>query len=140
MEIKKRPLNIGETFCCSMKKAKETFKDTNIFLNFAYVGRHFSTFAESPDGYYWHRNVKGRVICSMQTFSGQERPLLCFHVLNEKNFPVELKDEFEQKYLPEFYRLYQTLLNDQSLITTHKLMLVEFIDGKLKLHETVLKW
>ena len=140
MEIKKRPLNKGETFCCSMKKAKEVFRDTKIYLNFAYLGRHHSTFAETPDGYYWARNVKGRVISEMQTSSGRERPILSFYVLKETNFPAELRDEFEQKYLPEFYRLYQELLSDQSLKITTKLMLVEYFDGQLKLHETTLHW
>ena len=140
MDIKTRPLNKGETFCCSFKKAKEIFKDTEVFLNFAYTGRHFSTFAETPDGYYWARNVKGKVICEMLTSSGKERPILSFYVLKEKNFSDELKDEFEQKCLPEFYRLYKELLNDHVLAQNTKMMLVEFFDGKLKLHETTLQW
>ncbi len=136
MEVNVRPLNKGETFCCSVKKVKELFKETSVHLNFAYLGRDFATFAETPDRYYWTRNVKGKIIVSIQMHSRQEKPILSFYVLKERDFPVELKNEFEQKYLPEFYRLYIELFNDKSLTSTTKFMLVEYIDGKLKLHET----
>jgi len=140
LEVKTKPLNAGETFCCSMKKAKELFNGTAVFLNFAYLGRDFATFAETPDRYYWKKSVKGRIIVSAQMRSREERPIISFYVLREKDFSAELKAEFEQKYLPEYYRLYQELLNDQSLTITTKLMLVELFDGKLKLHETTLRW
>lgn len=140
MEIKKRPLNTGETFCCSMKEAKEVFKDTAVFLDFAYLGRDYGTFARTPDRYYLQRKVTGRIVAHMNMYSKDKRPIIGFYVLKEKDFPSELRTEFEQKYLPEFYRLYNELFDDQSLISTTKQMMVELVDGKLKLHETVLPW
>ena len=75
MEVKVRPLNRGETFCCSVKTAKEMFKNTDIYLDFAYLGRNYRTWAETPDAYYWKRNVKGRILATMQTRSGEARPI-----------------------------------------------------------------
>jgi len=140
MEIHCRPLNSGEMFCCSAKKAKDIFKDTEIHIDFAYLGRDFSTFAETPDAYYCKRCVKGRVIASLFMQSNNKKAILSFYVLKESMFSYELKKEFEQVHLPEFYRLYQNLINDHTLSRSNVLMLVELIDGKLKLHETALKW
>ena len=52
MELKVGRLNNGEMFCCSGKKAKDLFKDTEIHLNFAFYGRIYGTFAETKAGYY----------------------------------------------------------------------------------------
>ena len=52
MKINARPLNEGETFVCSMKKAKEMFKNTDVHLNFAYYTRDYGTFAETQDRYF----------------------------------------------------------------------------------------
>ena len=140
MEVKVRPLNRGETFSCSVKTAKEMFKNTDVYLNFAYLGRDYRTWAETPDAYYWKRNVNGRIIAKMQTRSGEARPILCFFVVKESAFPLECKIEFEQKYLPEFYRLYETMFHEDSRCRNTKLMITEYIDNKLKLHETSLHW
>ena len=140
MKVKVRPLNEGETFCCSLRKAKEVFRNTDVYLDFSYLGRDYSTWAETPDAYFWKRNVKGRIVASMLTHSGTESPILSFYVVKEDIFPIECKMEFEQKYLPEFYRLYETMLNENGSIINTKLMIVEYIENKLKLHETSLDW
>ena len=44
MQVRVRPLNKGEVFCCSLSAAKKVFKDTGITLNFAYYGRNYSAF------------------------------------------------------------------------------------------------
>ena len=43
MKVKVRPLNEGETFCCSIRKAKEVFRNTDVYLDFSYLGRDYST-------------------------------------------------------------------------------------------------
>ena len=138
MKINARPLNEGETFVCSMKKAKEMFKNTDVHLNFAYYTRDYGTFAETQDRYFVKKNITGRVVASMYMHSGYKSPILSFYVIGKNNFCDELRVEFEQKYLPEFYKLYQTMLKDDGLIINTKLMLVEYVNNELKLHETVL--
>lgn len=140
MQVKVRPLNAGETFCCSIKKAKAVFRDTNVYLNFAFFGRDFGTFARTADRFYCERNVRGIVVSNMHIYSRSERPMLSFYALREKDFPEERKREFEQKYLPKYYTLYQEMLYDWSLIRVFKFMLVEWINGELKLHEQILKY
>jgi len=104
MKVKTRPLNNGETFACSIKKAKDTFKDTPIYLSFAYLGRDFSTFEETPDWYFYKKNIRGRVLSSMQMSENYPEPILGFYVIKEKLWGSELQDEYENKLLPAYLR------------------------------------
>ena len=78
MKIDSRPLNKGETFCCSMRAAKELFRNYNITLNFSYLGRDFGTFAETPDRYYVERNVKGRIVSSLYMRTNDKNAILSY--------------------------------------------------------------
>ena len=134
MELKVGWLNKGEMFCCSVKKAKDLFKDTEIHLNFACYGRVYSTFAETKEGYYLKNNIKSRVISSMYMLPGAAQTILAFYVVKRKSFPEDLKTEFEQVYLPKYYEIYNEMLNANKFEKT-RMVLVEHIDGKLKLHD-----
>ena len=135
MEIKTRPLNTGETFACSFKKAKDVFKNTKVVLNFAYTGRDYGAFANTPSASYLKRNIKGRVIAFMCLYPSKERGMLCFFVIKKHDFNEPLKLDFEENFLPLFYDFYKKLSSDLSLNTVSEVMLVELIGGKLKLHQ-----
>lgn len=139
MKVYVRPLNKGETFCCSVKEVKEIFKDTEAILHFAFFGRNYSTFAETPDGYYLKNKIKGYVIAASQMEARRKNPIIGFYVLRNNMFSIEMKKEFSQKYLPEFYNLYQEMQNVKGMQEITKLILVELLDGKLILHKTVLR-
>ncbi len=138
MTIKSMPLNKGEVCCCSKKAAKDIFADTDVILDFGC--RNYSTFAHTPDAYYRMRNIKGRVLVSFYMTERYPNPMIHFHVIPVKeNFSEELRKEAEEIYLPAFKRLYQKMKAFQNPIDfplTHtKVMLLELLDGKLKLHE-----
>jgi len=135
MKVSVRPLNKGETFCCSIKRAKELFKETPMHLNFSYYGRDFCAFAESPSWYFYKKRVRGRVLSFIQLSENYPHPLLSFYVVKEVNFGPELKKQYEEKFLPEYLRLYKEMTDIQQPIGIEKIMLVELIDGKLVLHE-----
>ncbi len=140
MELHKRGLNKGETFCCSVKKVKELFKDTEIHLDFASFYKSFILFKDSPPLISYVKNhIRGKVICDVSMMLRQESPILSFYVLKENEYPNELKEEFEERYLPQFYEFYMRNLNDTSLLTKQRIfMCIELIDGKLALHTTTL--
>ena len=138
MEIDVRPLNKGETFCCSIKKVKEMFKDTDVHLNFSFYGRDYSTLGEGPMANYWKKNIRGRIISHMSICEGQKDVLFSFYVLKEATFSADLKEEFEQTYRPKFYAFHQKQRNaEKPVILTNSFMLVEFLEGSFKLHEGI---
>lgn len=138
MQVKVRPLNQGETFCCSVKKAKEVFQETSIYLDFSYLGRDFCMFAESPIWYFYKKNIRGRVLSSMRMSENYPEPLLSFYVVKEKDFDNLLKKQYEDKFLPEYYRLYKEMTNVKQPAGIEKIMLVELVDGNLLIHESKL--
>ncbi len=133
MEIRTRPLNRGECFPCSFSQAKDIFKNTTVVLDFAYLERNYSAFANSKAGFYLKNKIKGYIILSMYMQPRDPRPILCFYVLNDRVFNSNLQNEVVQKFLPEYYRFYQMQL-EGDIIEGKNLMLVELIDGQLKLH------
>ena len=135
MEIKTRTLNKGETFCCSFRKAKELFKNTDIVLNFGYTSRTFGTFIKSPTFFYVKNYIKGKVIASMYSYSNKETSLLNFYVVQEALFNENLKQTFEESYLPKFYDFYVNRASDTNLSLKTKVLLIEFVNGTLKQHE-----
>ena len=139
MKIIKRVLNKGETFCCSFKRAKEIFKNTEVTLNFAWAGRIYSTFGYTPDAYYMIHNIKGRVLACMYITENKTNPFLSFFVIRPKDgYTDDLRREFEEKYILEFYRFYLEMTNIKQATGKTKLMLVELLDGQLKLHKVKL--
>ena len=136
VKVMVRPLNKGETFCCSMKEVKNVFQNTEVELNFAYYGRNYSTFAETPDGYYLKNHIKGYVIAASYMEARRKDIILSFYVLKEERFTSAMKKEFSEKYLPEFYRLYTEMQSYSEMQDVKKLILVEYLDGKLILHKT----
>lgn len=139
MKVMVRPLNKGETFCCAMKDVKDIFKDTEVHLDFACYGRNFSTFAETPDGYYLKNHIKGYVIASSHMEARRKDAIISFYVLRERDFTAEMKKEFTKKYLPEFYKLYMEMQNYNEMQNVTMLILVEWLDGKMILHKTKLR-
>lgn len=139
MEIGVRPLNKGECYCCSIKKAKEIFKDTEIDLCFSLGGRTCRKEKRDNGTSYLKHYVKGVVVAKMYAHHKVARNMLYFYTIKESEYPKELQKEFESKYLPEFYRLYMSQLTSIDLTGATRLMLVELLDGKLKLHETTVQ-
>ena len=133
MKVKKGKLNPGEIFPCAISAAKKVFGDTDVFLNFASILKDYGTFANTPDRFYVKHNVKGRILAAMYGKQCEEQ-MISFYRLKDCEYSDELKAEFEDKYLPEFYRLHKTLEDIGDGNRVH-LMLVELTEHKLKLHE-----
>ena len=135
MKVDVRPLNKGETFCCSVKRAKEMFKDTEVHLNFAFFGRIYGTFAETPDAYFMKKNIRGQVVSAMYIYSGVAASMLSFYVVKQNEFPHILKVRYETAFLPEIFRIYQEQMKKNALINQVKLVLVEVYQNQLIMHE-----
>jgi len=135
MEVKIRPLNKGETFCCSINCAKKIFKNTAVFLNFAFLGRNYSTFANTTDSYYLKNKIKGRVIASLYAHSKTGKSILSFYVLRQDDFSQDFKKQFELIYLPKLLDFYHSQLKRNDLLDHTKMILIEFYKDQLLLHE-----
>ena len=135
MKIISRPLNKGEVFPCSFKKAKDIFKDTDIILSFSCHSRDFGTFANTPDRFYVDKNVRGKIIAASYMNPGIAKTMLKLYVLKNSEYPEEFRIQFEQECLPKFHKLYKSLVackDDSSIIY---FMFVEFVDKQLKIHQ-----
>ena len=135
MKVDVRPLNKGETYCCSVKQAKYLFRETQVSLNFAFTGREFKTVYEHPIYHFVNRNIKGKIIAYAWIGVREANALLNFFSLKESEFSNDLKEEFELKFLSQFYDLYIKQLSDQSPIHVQRIfMCVELFNGKLIKH------
>ena len=65
---------------------------------------------------------------------GVAQTILSFYVVKKKFFSEDLKTEFEQVYLPEYYEIYNEMVNANEF-EKRRMVLVEHIDGKIKLHD-----
>ena len=127
MEVRIRPLNKGETFACSIRKAKKLFKDTDVILNFAFATRQYGLYN------IYSRKNNNRIIASMHMYNEQKRVLLNFYALKQDIFTEALKEEFENNFLIKFYDFYQSLQNAKILIPQEHLMLAELDNETLKI-------
>lgn len=134
MKVYFRPLNSNEIFPCSVRKAKEIFRNTDVTLSFAYGCRIYGAFLNTSPAFYLKNKIKGRVIADTTMYPRLKNMHISFFVIKAKDYNAQLQKEFEEKYLMEFYRLYESMLNDSTLNNKGISMLVELIDGKLKLH------
>lgn len=134
MKIQIRPLNKGETFCCSVRAAKEMFKNTDINLNFAFYSRDYGTFAHSPDAYYLKNNIKGRVIAALYAHNKTTHTNLSFYVIKKNEFTQKIIEDFEKSFLPKFYDFYHNHLQIESLSDKTAMMLVELYKHQLIMH------
>ncbi len=92
MTVKTRPLNQGEKFCCSMKKVKELFADTDVTLDFGYLGREYVTFGHTKDAYYMENHVKGKVLMSFYMTENYPEPIIVFMLFAKSmRFPMNCR-------------------------------------------------
>lgn len=136
MKITTGQLNIGETFICSFKRAKEVFANTNVHLNFGSLGRSFVTFAHTQDAYYVARNIKGRVVASFYYGPTKDMEyILSIYPIKRDLCNDQLKQKFENELLPQMLQAYQEQLVDDPIIIRTYFFLVELRDGNLYLHK-----
>lgn len=132
MYVEYRPCNANEKFPCSVKKAKDVFRDTEVTLNFS---RSFGTFLNSPSAFFLKKQILGRVVASMYMTPGRKRPLLSFFVCKSCDMSEKLRREFEDVYLQECYSFYKEFVDMLDLTSPTYLMVVELLEGKLKSHK-----
>lgn len=138
MKINFVPVNKGETYCCSLRKLKEVFKNTSVVVCFAHGDSVFHKGLQHPIYRYVDKYVKGKVLVCIECYLRQIDPLICFYRLKVEECSTEIINQFEECFLPKIYDFYTKQLNNQDITGKTKLMLVELLNGKLKLHETTL--
>jgi len=134
MNINIRPLNKGETYCCSVSIAKEIFKNTQVKLNFTKCGNEFKNGFEHPIYRYARKTVKGQVIAYFTNTSREKSPLINFFSIKQDIYPDDLKKKFNELFLPEFYNLYSKKISDNALIESISIVIVELYDENIIMH------
>ena len=130
--------NRGETYICSVKRAKEVFRETEVHLDFGYFSKYFSLRNAYYEYFYCRKNIKGKIVFSTHQGLRKLDPLYFFYLQKEQECSEGLKKEFEEKYLPQLYALYKQYSGDDRLIAEYHFICVELYNGKLKLHDVIL--
>ena len=125
-----------EVHCCSIKKAKEIFRETEVILDFGLLGKYFrlKDYRDNKVYNFVSKKIRGKIIFDT-TFSNREAdPILTFFLLKEEECTAELREEMEMKYLPLLYTEYCRFLNDQTLISNYTFICIELFECKLYYH------
>ena len=120
----------GEMFCCSLKKVKQIFRETDVIINFSALGRRYG----NRNYTFRKEKIKGKIIFSTYFSNQKANPILSFYLIKEEECTAELREEMETKYLPLLYTEYCRFLNDQTLISNHTFICIELFEGKLYYH------
>ena len=113
---------------------------TDVQLNFTYGSNGFNKRLQHPVYRYANKEVVGKVIAYTILYLRQKDTLLNFFKIKEEEYSQELKKGFDEKFLPQFYDYYWENLRNQSILVGSKMLLIELLNGKLKKHETILKY
>ena len=65
---------------------------------------------------------------------GESNPFFSFYVLKKKDYPEEIMQEFEEKFLNLYLDFYNEMMTKNETSVCH-VMLVEYRDNKLYLHQ-----
>ena len=135
MEVMVNRGSNGEVHCCSVKKAKEIFRETEVDLNFGWLGKYYFKGGRSDKVYNFVKKIiQGKIIFSTYFSNQKANPILSFYLIKEEECTAELREEMETKYLPLLYTEYCRFLNDQTLISNYTFICIELFEGKLYYH------
>ena len=125
----------GEVHCCSIKKAKEIFRETEVILDFGLLGKYYFKGGRSDKVYNFVKKIiQGKIIFSTYFSNQKANPILSFYLIKEEECTAELREEMETKYLPLLYTEYCRFLNDQTLISNYTFICIELFECKLYYH------
>ncbi len=137
MKIYSRPINEGETFCTSIKAAKNIFKNTEVKLCFGEFSREYNPYKNEIGYGYYKKNILGTVVAKMVLHPGVNCPLLCFYVINSKDISIELINTFQNDILQQLLEIYNQFILNNSLLQKNTVIWVEWRNDKFNIHKFV---
>ena len=137
MKIYYRPINIGETFCTSIKVAKSLFKNTEVKLCFGEFARQYNPYKNEIGYGYYKKHIFGTVVVTMVLHPKVSCPLLCFYVVKSKEFPDELRNIFQNDVLHQLLEIYNQFFIKNSLLQRDTVIWVEWLNDKFVIHKFI---
>ncbi len=137
MKIYYRTLNAGETFCTSMKNAKDVFKNTGVKLCFGEFRRKYDPYENEIGVGYYKRNIRGQVVANMILEQGVNSPLLKFYVVKSGNISNSTKNDFENNVLYRIREIYNKFIIDDALKQRTTIIWVELLNDEFHIHQFV---
>lgn len=137
MKIYYRPINFGETFCTSVKNAKDVFKNTEVKLCFGEFKREYRPYKNEIGYGYYKKNIHGKVIASMILEPSVICPLLKFYVLKSDDISNSIKSDFENNVLLQLRDIYAQFCSAGSSQQKTTVFWVELLDNKFYIHKFV---
>ena len=123
--------NTHETYCCSLRLLKDTFKDTNITIDFGYFSRKHSTNIYNREHFFCKKNIRGEVVLSLEMVNSIDSPILSLYSIStKKNNILKIQEEFNCNIIDkvkEFYIEHLNSIRD----SFHYILLVDLFEGHL---------
>lgn len=139
MKIYSRPINIGETFCTSIKSAKTVFKSTEINLCFGEFSRKYNPYKNEFGYVYYKNNIHGTVVAKMILQPGVNCPMLAFYVLKSNEVSIELINDFQNNVLHQLFEIYNQFQQGNPDLQKDTGIWVELLNEKFYIHQFVSK-
>ena len=137
MKVYYRPINEGETFCTSIKKAKSVFQNTEIKLCFGEFSKQYNPYKNEIGYGYYKKNIFGNVVVQMVLHPGVNCPLLSFYVVKSRDFTDELKVKFQNDILYQLLEIYNRFLLEDYFAQKDTVIWVEWINDNFTIHKFV---
>lgn len=129
---------MGETYCCSLTKAKNIFNGTIIKLNFGNLIRKYIPLSNEIGYSYFKKNIKGLVAAKL-LIENETSAMLSFYPVNKNIFSPVLKDNFEGEILNNILDFYNDYISMNTQSNNNELLLVELLNNTLIIHKTIIK-
>lgn len=124
--------NSNRLFCCSIRTIKKTFSNTDIHINFGVLTTRYSTSIHDKNHYFYKKNIKGKVISSIQMVNGMTQAILSFYPIKKEESNEKMIEYFENEILPQIYLFYIEHSNNPN-DNFEYILLVELLDGKMNI-------
>ena len=87
MEVMVNRGSNGEVHCCSVKKAKEIFRETEVDLNFGWLGKYYFKGGRSDKVYNFVKKIiQGKIIFSTYFSNQKANPIQHFRIVKQIQF------------------------------------------------------
>ena len=139
MKIYSRSINAGETFCTSIRNAKDVFENTEVKLCFGEFKRKYDPYKNEIGFGYYKRNIHGQVVATMILEPGVNCPLLSFYVVKSSSISNSTKNDFENNVLYRIREIYDQFCISDALKQRVTIIWVELLDDKFHVHQFVYK-
>ena len=121
-------------FCCDIRTIKNIFNKTNIKIDFGFLTTKYGTSIQDKNYYFCKKNIKGKVVASIQMIDGYKTTILSLYAITKKDLKnydlTKIQEDFKNNILPKIYDFYMEHLEYKDNNFEY-ILLVDLVEDKL---------